>query len=58
MLNEPSFAVLALDVVMLEKGGGQNVTHVTLLEASSTNPGIATKNQFSPQIISIGHTNN
>ena len=43
---------------MLEKGGGQNVTHVTLLKASSTNPGIATKNQFSPKIISIDHTNN
>ena len=58
MLNEPLFAVLALDVVKLEKAGGQNVTHVTLLEASSTNPGIATKNQFLPQIISIDLTKN
>ena len=47
---KPSFAVLAVKVVKLEKVGFKNVTHVTQLEASSTNPGVDTRNQFLPHI--------
>ena len=33
-----------------KKVGLKNVTHVTQFEASSTNPGVDTRNQFLPHI--------